>query len=234
MTAVFTAEGLSVRYGGLHALEGASIELEPGKVHGVIGPNGAGKSTFIDALSGRRRPSSGTVVYDGVDVTKQSVGWRRRHGIARSFQRASVFPGLTVRTQLEMASHRTGERDLDSIVAALALGDVLDSVCSELPYGTQRLVDLALALVGGPRVVLLDEPCAGLVADESFQMLEHVRTLTTERGLAVLLVEHDVEGVFRVCDRITVLNLGTVLMSDDPAVVRKDPAVVKAYLGSAA
>jgi branched-chain amino acid transport system ATP-binding protein len=234
VTAVFRGEGLSVRYGGVHALDEVSIELEPGRVHGVIGPNGAGKSTFIDALSGRRKPTSGSVHLDGVDITAQSARKRRARGIARSFQRTSVFPGFTVRAQLEMASHRTGERQLDSIVEALGLGSVMDTVCKELPYGTQRLVDLALALVGGPRVVLLDEPCAGLVADESFQMLEHVRKLTTERELAVLLVEHDVEGVFRVCDRITVLNLGRVLMSDDPAVVRKDPEVVRAYLGTAA
>lgn len=234
MSPVFSAEGLSVRYGGLHALEGASIELEAGKVHGVIGPNGAGKSTFIDALSGRRKPSAGTVVFEGEEITARSVTWRRRRGIARSFQRASIFPALAVRTQLEMAAHRTGERDLGSIVDALGIGEVLDHECRNLPYGTQRLVDLALALVGAPKVVLLDEPCAGLVTDESFTMLEHVRALTTERGLAVLLVEHDVEGVFRVCDTITVLNLGRVLMSDDPLVVRKDPDVIKAYLGSAA
>jgi branched-chain amino acid transport system ATP-binding protein len=234
MTAIFRAEGVSVRYGGVHALTDASIALEPGEVHGVIGPNGAGKSTFIDALSGRRHPTSGAVLYDGNDITRQPTRVRRMRGISRSFQRASVFPALTVRTQLEMAAHHTKETDLDSIVAALSIESTLDVVCRDLSYGTQRLVDLALALVGAPRVVLLDEPCAGLESEESFQMLDHVRRLTTERELAVLLVEHDVEGVFRVCDRITVLNLGQILTSGEPAAVRADPQVVAAYLGSAA
>jgi branched-chain amino acid transport system ATP-binding protein len=230
----FAAQGLSVRYGALRALDGVDITLEPGTVHGVIGPNGAGKSTFIDALSGRRRPTAGTVTYDGADITRRTVRWRRRHGISRSFQRTSVFGSMTVGDQLELVARRNAEPDLARIVDTLGLGPVVDEVCSEIAYGTQRSVDLAIALVGRPRVVLLDEPCAGLVHDESVRLLDHVRRLCHERDVAALLVEHDVDGVFRTCDTITVLDLGKVLTSGSPGDVRTDPRVISAYLGSAA
>ncbi|MTD12508.1 ATP-binding cassette domain-containing protein [Nakamurella sp. YIM 132087] len=234
MTALFVAEKVSVRYGAVKALTDVDVVLEPGVVHGVIGPNGAGKSTFIDALSGRTRTTSGRVLLDGVEITRRPVGWRRHRGISRSFQRTSVFGSMTVRAQLEMIAHRHRETDLDGIVTALDLVPVLDRVCSEIAYGTQRSVDLAMALIGRPRVVLLDEPCAGLVQDESVRMLAHVRDLCKEREVAALLVEHDVDGVFRTCDRITVLDLGRVLASGDPAEVRANEDVVRAYLGSAA
>lgn len=231
---LFQGVGVTVRYGAVKALTDVDITLEQGHVHGVIGPNGAGKSTFIDALSGRTKMTSGTVTLAGEDITNRPVGWRRQHGVSRSFQRTSVFSSMTVRTQLEMVALRNRENDLASIVDTLGLGPVLNRVCSEIAYGTQRSVDLAMALIGGPRVVLLDEPCAGLVADESVRMLAHIRDLCRERDVAALLVEHDVDGVFRTCDRITVLNLGTVLATGLPAEVRANPDVVRAYLGSAA
>lgn len=231
---IFESHGASVRYGAVAALNNVDIALTPGSVHGVIGPNGAGKSTFIDGLSGRRSLSSGTVTFEGEDITRRSPRWRRKRGIARSFQRTSVFNSMTVRHQLEMVAHQTDEKDLASIVDTLGLGSVMERVCAEIAYGTQRSVDLALALVGNPRVILLDEPCAGLVKDESQRMLEHVKQVAAERDVAALLVEHDVEGVFRTCDKITVLNLGEVLASGDPAEVRANPDVIRAYLGSAA
>jgi len=231
---VFEARGMTVRYGAVIANADIDIALEPGLVHGVIGPNGAGKSTFIDALSGRRRPTSGQVLLDGDDITRRSIRWRRHHGISRSFQRTSVFGSMTVRSQLELVARRNGETALEEIIETLGLGPVADAVCSEIAYGTQRSVDLAIALIGRPRVVLLDEPCAGLVADESVRMLQHVQDLCRQRDVAALLVEHDVDGVFRTCDRITVLDLGRVLSTGAPAEVRADPAVIKAYLGSAA
>lgn len=232
--ALFEGAGVTVKYGAVVALDNVDITLTPGVVHGVIGPNGAGKSTFIDALSGRAKLSSGRVTLNGEDIGGKAVGWRRHHGVSRSFQRTSVFGSMTVRAQLEMIASKNDEPDLDEIISSLGLVPVLDRVCSEIAYGTQRSVDLALALIGGPRVVLLDEPCAGLVADESVTMLAHVRDLCKDRGVAVLLVEHDVDGVFRTCDLITVLNLGKVLAVGEPAEVRANPDVVRAYLGSAA
>jgi len=231
---IFEGRALSVKYGAVVALNEVDIALEPGIVHGVIGPNGAGKSTFIDALSGRKRPSSGNVLLDGDDITRRSVRWRRGKGVSRSFQRTSVFGAMTVGEQLEMVARRNDEPDLQAIMEKLGLDEIRGRVCSEIAYGTQRSVDLAIALIGQPRVVLLDEPCAGLVADESVRMLQHVSELCKQRNVAALLVEHDVEGVFRTCDVITVLDLGKVLASGSPAEVRADKNVIRAYLGSAA
>jgi branched-chain amino acid transport system ATP-binding protein len=233
-TPVFVAEALTVKYGVVAANTDVNLALTPGRVHGVIGPNGAGKSTLIDAISGRRRPTSGRVMFDGNDITAKSVRWRRVNGVARSFQRTSVFGAMTVRAQLELVARKTGENDLEQIIDMLGLAPVQDRICSEIAYGTQRSVDLAIALVGNPRVVLLDEPCAGLVADESAVLLDHVRTLSRERDTAILLVEHDVDGVFKTSDEVTVLDLGKILASGTPAEVRANPAVIKAYLGSEA
>ena len=230
---LFEAIDVSVSYGAVKALDGVSISLEPGIVHGVIGPNGAGKSTFIDGLSGRTRLTGGRVMLDGENVTARRPAWRRHRGISRSFQRTSVFPAMTVGDQFDMVADRMNEEDLDGIVDALQLRGVLAQVCSEIAYGTQRSVDLALALIGRPRVVLLDEPCAGLVADEGVTMLNHIRTLCKERDVAAILVEHDVDGVFRTCDEVTVLDLGRILVSGKPGDVRKDERVIRAYLGSA-
>jgi len=234
MTAVLEATGVTLRYGAVTAVDNVDIAVEPGILHGVIGPNGAGKSSFMDALSGRRRLSGGKVMLDGEDITKRPVAWRRVHGMARSFQKTSVFNSLTVRTQLEMVGRKTGEEDLDSIIDALGIRPFLDLPCNSIAYGDQRSVDIAMALVGRPHVVLLDEPGAGLAHTESVRMLDHIRALCTERNVAAVLVEHDVDGVFRVCDRITVLALGKVLASGTPKEVRGDPAVVEAYLGSQA
>jgi branched-chain amino acid transport system ATP-binding protein len=234
MSAVLEATGVTLRYGAVTAVDSVDIAVDRGVLHGVIGPNGAGKSSFMDALSGRRRLSGGKVVLDGEDITKRPVAWRRLHGMARSFQKTSVFNSMTVRTQLEMVSRKTGEEDLDSIIDALGIRPFLELPCNSIAYGDQRSVDIAMALVGQPHVVLLDEPGAGLAHDESVRMLDHIRALCTERNVAAVLVEHDVDGVFRVCDQITVLALGKVLAAGTPKEVRGDPAVVEAYLGSQA
>jgi branched-chain amino acid transport system ATP-binding protein len=226
------ARGVTVRYGAVTAVDSVDFEVAEGSIHGVIGPNGAGKSTFMDALSGRRRLADGKVLLAGQDITRRSPTWRRLQGISRSFQQTSVFAAMTVRDQLELVARRTKERSLDTVIDALALRQYLARRCDSISYGDQRRVDIAMALVGHPRVVLLDEPGAGLAADESTRMLDHVREVCNEWGVAAVLVEHDVDAVFRVCDQVTVLNLGAILAAGDPAEVRSNPKVVEAYLGS--
>jgi branched-chain amino acid transport system ATP-binding protein len=231
---VLEAKGVTLRYGSVKAVENVDLEVRAGTIHGVIGPNGAGKSSLMDALTGRRRLTSGSISVLGQDVTRKSVVWRRRHGMSRSFQRTSVFGSMTVRAQLEMVARSTGENDLDGVIDALGIRQNLDAVCRSISYGDQRSVDIALSLLGQPEIVLLDEPGAGLTADESSRMLSHIREVCTDRGVAALLVEHDVDGVFRVCDEVTVLNLGQVLASGEPGDVRSNPEVVAAYLGKSA
>ena len=227
-------EDLSVAYGSVKALEGVSLEVaERGVLHGVIGPNGAGKSTLMDAITGRRRPTRGRVFVDGRDITRLSVVQRRRLGMSRSFQRTSIFPGIRVGEQLELVASQLGETDLNGIVDTLELGPVYDELADSIAYGDQRRVDIALALVGQPALMLLDEPAAGLSTSETVTLFEHLATVVRERNVIAMVVEHDVEAVFRFCDTITALDLGRLLTSGSPAAVRSDPRVIAAYLGSA-
>ena len=233
MSTVFRCEDIGKQYGGVVALQGVALELERGRVHGLIGPNGAGKSTFIDVVSGRT-PGWGRVFFDGRDVTAVAPGERRRMGISRSFQKTSIFPALTIRDQLDLAAHGAGGGDGAEIAAMLGLADVLDRRAEEVSYGQQRLVDLALALVGDPQVLLLDEPAAGLSVAESRALAGHLEEIAAKWNVAVLLVEHDMDVVFRICHVLTVLASGRFLVSGPPSEIRSDPAVVRAYFGSTA
>ena len=227
-------EDLSVSYGSVKALANVNIEVaQRGVLHGVIGPNGAGKSTLMDAITGRRKPTGGRVFVDGKDITQRSVAWRRKLGMSRSFQRTSIFPGIRVGEQLELVASQLGESDLPGIVDTLQLGAVYHEMADSIAYGDQRRVDIALALVGKPVLMLLDEPAAGLSTAETVSLFEHLATLVRERGVTAVVVEHDVEAVFRFCDSITALDLGCVLASGTPVAVRSDPRVITAYLGSA-
>ena len=233
MRALFRCEGIGKQYGGVVALQGIDLELEVGKVHGLIGPNGAGKSTFIDVASGRSR-GTGRVFFDGRDITAVSPAERRRMGVSRSFQRTSIFPGLTVRGQLELAARGAGGGSIGELAAMLGLDAVLDARAEAISYGQQRLVDLALALVGSPRVLLLDEPAAGLSVAESQALAGHLEEIAGRWKVAVLLVEHDMDVIFRVSSILTVLASGRFLVSGAPEAIRTDPQVIRAYFGSTA
>lgn len=227
-------EDLSVSYGNVHALDGVNLEVgQRGVLHGIIGPNGAGKSTLMDAITGRRKPTRGRVFVDGKDITERSVRWRRRLGMSRSFQRTSIFPGLTVREQLELVASELKEPNLDEIIDAFELRGALDLVADTIAYGDQRRVDIALAMIGKPSLMLLDEPAAGLSTSETVALFEHLRKLVRQRGATALVVEHDVDAVFGFCDEVTALDQGRKIMTGKPSEVRSDTRVVTAYLGSA-
>jgi len=235
---VLQAEDVAIHYGGVKALDGVSLTLEKGQIRGLIGPNGAGKSTVIDAITGRRPLTRGKVRLGGQDVSSLGAVERRRRGLSRSFQRTSVFGQMRVRRQVELASHcmnpGRSEADADAVLEELDLLERADDVAEDLGYGEQRRLDLALALVGRPSVLLLDEPMAGLSVKESLDLAQHLKALTSRWDVSVLLVEHDMDVVFGISDVVTVFELGRVIASGEPAAVRADPRVREAYLGSAA
>jgi branched-chain amino acid transport system ATP-binding protein len=230
---MLSTESVRVSYGSVVALDEVTIHVAQGSIHGVIGPNGAGKSTLMNVLSGATRPKRGSVVLDGQDISGRPVRWRRRHGLSRSFQRTSIFPGLTIREQLDLAA-RGDSAQIARIARAFGLEEVLDARADTTSYGDQRRVDIALAAVGSAKVLLLDEPAAGLTSQETADLFSHVASLVRDEGLTALIVEHDVDAVFSSCDVVTVLDLGRVLMTGTPAQVRADPRVITAYLGTAA
>jgi branched-chain amino acid transport system ATP-binding protein len=235
---VLQADDVAIHYGGVKAVDGVSLTLERGQIRGLIGPNGAGKSTVIDAITGRVRLTRGKVQLGGQDVTELGPTARRMRGLSRSFQRTSIFGQMSVRKQVELASHKMGvadsNADADAVLKELDLMPMAHVIADDLGYGEQRRLDLALALVGRPSVLLLDEPMAGLSVKESMDLAKHLKALTSRWDVSVLLVEHDMDVVFGISDVVTVFELGRVIASGEPAAVRADPRVREAYLGSAA
>ncbi|MBI2317537.1 MAG: ABC transporter ATP-binding protein [Betaproteobacteria bacterium] len=236
MSAAFAIEGINLtrRYGGFAAIDGVNIAVPRGEVRGLIGPNGAGKSTLIDVLSGREGDWSGAVKMDGEDITALSVQQRRAAGLARSFQKTNVFPELTVGTQLAVAARKAEIQNVGEVLAELGLERLVDERAADISYGDQRRLDLALSLIGRPKVLLLDEPAAGLSMNESLALVQLLRDLVHRWRVTVLLVEHDMDVVFSICERITVLDLGRPLAEGTPDEIRRNSKVVSAYLGSAA
>jgi branched-chain amino acid transport system ATP-binding protein len=239
------------RWGGLVAVDGVSIELRRGQVHAVIGTNGAGKSTLINILSGEIPPSAGNVELMGQDVTAWSQPRRARAGLGRSYQRTTIYPGFSVLENCRLAAQarhprpwhwwQRADRCSASNDAALAavqragLFDVLDRTAGLLSHGQKRQLEIAMCLATGPQVLLLDEPLAGMGAEETDRMLQLLAELKRSgpdgAGHAILLVEHDMDAVFRIADRITVMVNGAVIASDTPEAVRASPEVQAAYLG---
>jgi branched-chain amino acid transport system ATP-binding protein len=245
---MLTVESLRVQYGGVVAVDDVSFEIAAGQLVGLIGPNGAGKTTLVDALTGSVRPAQGRVVFDGVDVTGRAAYRLARAGIARTFQSVELFGDLNVRENLLVAA------ETPSVFGALAgvfkpagvlpdavewaievtrIGDIAERYPDEISHGQRKVVGVARALATRPKLLLLDEPAAGLDTDETRELGERLRGLTGH-GVTQLLIDHDMGLVLEVCDRVAVIDFGKLIAFGTPSEIRANPRVVEAYLGTAA
>ena len=246
MTALLETRSLDKRFGGLHVTRDVSLQLNAGERLALIGPNGAGKTTFVNLVSGVLAPSSGQVMLAGIDVTQRSQAQRVRAGLARTFQITTLAPHLPVQRQVELALFEreglTGRawRSIDAypvlaaeahaLLGGFGLAAHAGLATESLAYGEQRLVEMALAIALRPRVLLLDEPMAGVPQAEGARLLAALTVLPGD--LAVLIIEHDMDLVFRFASRIVVLAEGAVLADGTPDQIRRDPLVRAAYLGT--
>jgi len=224
---VLEARGVSRHFRGVVAVDGVDLRLERGTIHGLIGPNGAGKTTLFNLLTGLVLPSKGTILLEGHDITRWSAARRARAGLGRVFQRTQLFATLSVREHLRLVDP---SQMVGTWIDAFALGAWLDHLPRTLPHGVARKVELACALAANASVLLLDEPAAGLTEEER-QDLGRLMQLALRQGRTLLLVEHDLEWVVDLADRLTVLDFGKVIAEGAPRDVAASPSVRLAYLG---
>jgi branched-chain amino acid transport system ATP-binding protein len=239
-------QGLSKRFGGLTAVSNVSFSVDKGEIFGIIGPNGAGKTTLFNVIAGHYRPSAGTVAFDGHDITGHYSDEIGRRGIARTFQAVHLFKEETVAENLRRAEvlarchnpfayafHRSrpDSANLEGVAGFIGLSGNLDSVAGSLPYGLQKILGIGMAMIVSPKILLMDEPAAGLNSSEKRAASTLIRRLRDERGLSILLVEHDMPLVMGICDRILVVNQGKPIALGTPNVIKADAGVIEAYLG---
>ena len=250
MMSLLEVQNVSQHFGSLVAVDKVSLAVGAGQLRAVIGPNGAGKTTFFNLVSGFFRPTFGRIVFDGQDITGLAVHERVARGMARTFQITEIFPELSLRENLRVAvevamglrlrpwlTRRAGadiNAQLDQLLAMGGLADKADRLVGELSHGDQRATEIMMSLALKPRLLLLDEPTAGMGETETYELTRLIHRLHREQQLSIVLIEHDMRVVFRLADRITVLAEGAVLAEGTPAEIAADERVQAAYLGTEA
>lgn len=252
MTAMLETKNLGISFGGLKAVDGLSLKIEKGQLYGLIGPNGAGKTTAFNLLTGVYKPTMGNFFLDGEKLTGHNTIEINKKGIARTFQNIRLFKQLSVLDNVKVGLHNNfkystaegilrmpaffrTEKKMDKkaieLLEVFDLAEEKDYMASNLPYGKQRKLEIARALATSPKLLLLDEPAAGMNPNETQELMDTIRFVRDNFDMTILLIEHDMRLVSGICEEITVLNFGTVLAQGETSKVLKDPEVVKAYLG---
>ena len=250
--AMLEVKNLGISFGGLRAVNGFDIKIEKGELYGLIGPNGAGKTTVFNLLTGVYKPDTGSIVLDGTEITGKSTIEISKAGIARTFQNIRLFKDMSVLDNVKTGLHNKHEysflagifhtpayqkvekqmnEQAMELLRVFGLEEEADTLASNLPYGKQRKLEIARALATNPKLLLLDEPAAGMNPNETKELMETIHFVRDEFDMTVLLIEHDMKLVSGICEKLTVLNFGQVLAEGKTTEVLNDPQVIKAYLG---
>lgn len=228
--------GVSKNFGGIQAVNDVSFVVEDNEIHGLIGPNGAGKTTMINLISGLLSVSGGEIVVDGTRIEKLPAETRARMGVARTFQNLRLFRNLSVRRNIEVAEIQVGGATADGglvedAIDLFGLRDVLDELPGSLPYGQMRRLEIVRALALRPKLLMLDEPAAGMNPEETDRLFENLTWLRKRHPCAIVLIDHDLKFIMSACEKLTVMNMGSLLASGLPQDVTKNKEVINAYLG---